>query len=173
MLFYSPTHCSATAASLPEASPITDLNLRNLPNFRDLIKPSVIIWSMNNSTKSHERKKITFWREISKFAILGASTAESTATEILYSVNVIRLTIAPSNIARLLHHISFHPHILLETTTRRGSSSHSGFSLLNATAPNLKWPLSRFSQWRYSLPPHPLAYPKRSYPRRGQILRGL
>ena len=28
--------------------------------------------------------------------------------------NVTRLTIAPSNMARLLHHMLFYPHILLE-----------------------------------------------------------
>ncbi len=38
MLFYSPAPCPAATSSLPEASPIADLNFRNFPDSRGLVK---------------------------------------------------------------------------------------------------------------------------------------
>ncbi len=43
MLFYSPAPCSAGVASSFEASPMTDLDLRNLPESRGLVRPSATI----------------------------------------------------------------------------------------------------------------------------------
>jgi len=43
MLFYSPAPCSAGVASFLEASPMTDLDLRNLPASSGLVRPSATI----------------------------------------------------------------------------------------------------------------------------------